>query len=334
VTPPVTPAFAFTSVIPSWNASTPAGTWVEVEARVMREQTASRWYTLARWADSDLDIHPASVSGQDEPAAVVATDVLQAPAGTAWTSYQLRVSLLRRPEATQGPSVRLLAAVVAEDGSEWTTPSEPRAGRGLELKVPAYSQQIHTGEYARWDSGGESWCSPTSTSMVLSFWGLGPTAEDYAWVADGIADPFVDHAARSVFDHAYAGAGNWSFNTAYAARFGTTAFVTRLRDLTEAEQFIAAGVPLVATVSFEADELAGAGYGTEGHLLTIVGFDDDGNVICNDPASHGVASNDEVRTVYDRGQFERLWIGRGGGVVYIIHPPDVPLPPAPSEPNW
>ena len=32
-------------------------------------------------------------------------------------------------------------------------------------------------------------------------------------------------------------------------------------------------------------------------------------MICNDPASHSIASNDEVRVVFDRAEFERVWLG-------------------------
>ncbi len=338
VSPEVRPGFRFTSVVPSWNAATPAGTWLEVEVRVSREGvTWSPWYTLARWASSEADIHPTSVGGQDGAEATVATDVLEAGEGVSWVAYQLRVALMRRPGTPATASVRLVAAVAAEPVPEPVVVSPPDAARGVEVPVPAYSQLVHRGEYPQWDSGGESWCSPTSTSMVLGRWDRWPLPEEYAWVDAGIADPFVDHAARSVFDHEFQGAGNWAFNTAYAARYDTAAFVTRLRDLREAERFLAAGIPLVATVSFTREELAGSGYDTEGHLITIVGFDDAGDVICNDPASHGVPGNHEVRTVYDRGQFERLWLSRGGGVVYVVHPPGVPLPELPAdaeEPNW
>ena len=77
---------------------------------------------------------------------------------------------------------------------------------------------------------------------------------------------------------------------AYAARFGMVAFVTRLRSLTEVEQFIKVGIPLVVSVSFKEHELEGAGYDTHGHLLTVIGFTEDGDVISNDPASHMVAT--------------------------------------------
>ena len=97
------------------------------------------------------------------------------------------------------------------------TTSAPGAAAGIELAVPSYAQSIHGGEYPQYGGGGAAWCSPTSTAMVMEYWGLGPSAADLAWVDPALADPCVDHAARFTFDAAYDGTGNWPFNTAYAA---------------------------------------------------------------------------------------------------------------------
>ncbi|HET7388512.1 MAG TPA: C39 family peptidase [Nocardioidaceae bacterium] len=340
VSPQVEPGFGATSLIASWNASTPSDSWLAVEIRTSADGVAwSQWYSLGRWAQTDAQIHPTSAPGQDDANARARTDLLDARDPAGWSAYQLRVVLLRPLGSTSCPQVRLLGAMASRlprDLPASRLPaSPPGPGRGVELDLPAYSQQLHRGRYPHWDSGGGSWCSPTSTSMALGRWDRGPNAADYTWVDDG-PDPWIVHAARRVFDYAYRGAGNWAFNTAYAAGFGTTAFVTRLRSLAEAELFVAAGIPVVATLAFGEGELAGSGYATHGHLLVIAGFDERGDVICHDPASHGVADNREVRTVYDRAEFERLWLAASGGVVYVIRPVDVPLPdpPEPEEPNW
>ena len=52
-----------------------------------------------------------------------------------------------------------------------------------------------------------------------------------------------------------------------------------------------------------------------GHLMVVVGFEADGDVVVNDPAG---ATNAEVRRVYDRAQFERIWIAASGGTAYVI----------------
>jgi hypothetical protein len=171
--------------------------------------------------------------------------------------------------------------------------------------------------------------------MVIEYWSKGPTPDDLAWVDPSYADPSVDFAARSTYDAAYRGTGNWPFNTAYAARFGLFAFVTQLRSLAEAERFIRAGIPLVASIASGPGELDGFLFsgGTNGHLVVIVGFDATGRPIVNDPAAW---SNATVRRSYDRAQFERVWLRGSSGTVYVIHPPEVPLPPPPEDatPNW
>jgi hypothetical protein len=164
--------------------------------------------------------------------------------------------------------------------------------------------------------------------MIIEYWGRAPTASDLAWVDPDYDDPQVCHAARHTFDYEYSGCGNWAFNTAYAGTYrGMHGVVTRLHSLTEAETLIGAGIPLITSQSFIAEELDGAGYGTAGHLMTLVGFTADGDVIANDPAS---PSNAAVRRVYNRRQWENIWLrtkrhdARGvvrsgtGGICYVL----------------
>jgi hypothetical protein len=182
---------------------------------------------------------------------------------------------------------------------------------------------IHRGDFPEYGGGGEAWCSPTSTSMVLGYYDALPGPRAYAWVGDR-PDPWVDHAARMTYDYDYEGTGNWPFNTAYAANLAGHAFVTRLRSLREAEPYLAAGIPLVASIAFGRGELDGAPISaSNGHLLVIVGFTKSGDVVVNDPAAPTDAS---VRRTYDRGQFENAWIPASGGTVYVITDDAHPLP--------
>jgi peptidase C39-like protein len=334
--PEVTPGFPFTELVASWNTVTPPGTWVETTARVVADDgTRSKSYSFGRWSMDRETINRTSVPDQGDDLADVSIDVLVARSGRTFASWQLTVSLHRLAGTEVTPEVSLVAAVAS--ALPWKrTPMPkriPASGSGVALDVPTYSQELHIGKYAQFSGGGESWCSPTSTAMVLTFFGAGPDREEFAWIDEHQPDPMVVHAAAHTYDWEY-GAGNWPFNTAYAGEFGLRGFVTRLRSLNEAEQFIAAGIPLIASVSFEGDELSGAGYSTEGHLMVIVGFTGSGDVIVNDPASHLVAENSAVRMVYDRGQFRSAWLMGSGGIVYVIRPPDLPLPPPPPEANW
>jgi hypothetical protein len=304
--PVVQPQASFTRLVASWNADTPADSRIRIEVQPTTATGESgAWYVLGVWAADDR-------------------------------SYMLRVELERTSADAASPSVRMLGASVSDFAySTSLGTSAPLSFDPIELSVPALSQEIHARQYPQWGGGGEAWCSPTSTEMVVEFWGRGPSADDLGWVDPTYADPSVDIAARSTYDAAYRGTGNWPFNAAYAARYGLEAFVTQLRSLAEAEGFVRAGVPLVASIASRPGELSGFLFsgGTNGHLVVIVGFDASGNPIINDPAAWSDAT---VRHVYDRAQFERIWLRGSGGTVYVIHPREVALPPPPPDatPNW
>lgn len=336
----ITPVFALTSLIASWNAATPAGTWVEiaVQGKTTSGKT-TRWYVMGRWTsgDSSRDIRRSSVGGQSDTYAAVSTDTLTVRSGYKIASYVVRVHLLRTAGTTAAPRVSLVSAIASALPSATRVATSPKGGaQGKVLAVPTYSQEKHRGHYPQYNGGGEAWCSATSTAMVLDYWKLGPPPALTGWVTQkGETRPQVDHVARCVYDYTYRGAGNWPFNTAYAGSRGARSFVTRLRSLYEAEQFIKAGVPLICSVSFRSSELTGAGYSTSGHLLVIVGFTAAGDVVVNDPASHLMASDGQVRVTYQRAQFENVWIPRGG-VAYVIAPWSRPLPRplVAHESNW
>jgi Peptidase_C39 like family len=330
--PWVATTFGLTEFIASYNASTPHGTFLEVSARGRTASgQPSSWDSLGRWASHDTRFHRMSLGSQRDDLSRVAVDTLVTKPGVRFARWQIRISLYRRTGSTKTPSVTRVAGMASRLPAS-SPPSAPGKARGKSLAVPRYSQQIHRGEYPRWDGGGEAWCSPTSTSMVLGFWHRLPSPRQYAWVNDAYQQPWVDYAARSTFAWRYDGTGDWPFNTAYAGRFGLDAFVTRLRSLREAEAFISAGIPLVASIAFGPGELNGAPItSTSGHLLVIRGFTTSGNVIVNDPAG---ATAKSVRRVYQRGQFENAWVDSTGGVVYVIHPSSVALPSPGSHSNW
>ncbi len=332
VSPWVSPGFGLTELIASYNASTPVGTFLEISARGRTGSgRVSSWDSLGRWAGHDVKFHRMSLGTQPDDLSRVAVDTVITNSGVSYTSWQLRISLFRRAGTTKTPTVTRVAAVASRlPQTSPTSSTGPAAGRSLD--VPKYSQQIHVGEYPKWDGGGEAWCSPTSTSMILGYWNRLPTPKQYAWVNDSYRQPWVDYAARYTFAWGYDGTGDWPFNTAYAGRFGLDAFVTRLRSLREAEQFIDVGIPLVASIGFGTGELDGAPISsTSGHLLVIRGFTSRGKVIVNDPAAPTAKT---VRRVYKRAQFENAWLDTTGGVVYVIHPPNKRLPQPGSHSNW
>ncbi|MEV0070027.1 peptidase C39 family protein [Amycolatopsis sp. NPDC050768] len=323
--------FDATQLIASWNAQTPAKTWLEVEAKGRTSAgVETTWYVMGRWASGDTDIQRTSVDGQSDDNASVDVDTLATKTGVTLRSYQLRVSLYREAGTRVTPTVSTLGAVTSNVPDRFdVAATKPGRARGIELKVPAYAQNIHKGQFPQYGGGGEAWCSPTSTEMVAEYWGKKPTAQQMSWIPSDYLDPSVVYAARNTYDYAYDGTGNWPFNTAYAASLGLRGHITRLHDLNELEDYIARGIPVITSQSFLSDELDGAGYGTSGHIMVVVGFTQAGDVIVNDPAS---STDARVRNVYKRDQFEKIWqrtkrytadgsVASGpGGVVYIVTP--------------
>lgn len=322
-----------TEAIASWNAQTPAGTWIQVELTgTYSDGTAAPWYVMGRWASGDKDIRRTSVDGQKDGRSSVWTDTFaidDAASGLRLASYRLRLTLYRAPGSRSTPTVWRLGVMGSDVPDRFTVPAST-PGLARELTVPRYSQEIHAGQYPAYDNGGEAWCSPTSSQMIIEYWGRRPTAKQLAWVDPAFADPQVCHAARYTYDYEYAGCGNWPFNAAYAATYkDLQGVVTRLGSLTDLETLIAAGIPAITSQSFLKTELTGAGYGTSGHLMTVIGFTADGDVIANDPASPADAA---VRRVYRRREWENIWLrtkrynasgnvtSGTGGVCYLYFP--------------
>ncbi|MGW2985925.1 peptidase C39 family protein [Streptomyces goshikiensis] len=329
------PAVPATEAIASWNARTPAGTWIQVELRpTYTDGATGPWYVMGRWAAGDGDIRRTSVDGQTDGKSTVWTDTLAVDhpqSGLRIRDWQLRLTLHRRPGADGGPLVWLAGAMVSDVPDRFTVPaSAPSPGGAHELTVPRYSQETHKGQYPEYDNGGEAWCSPTSSQMIIEYWGGRASAGALAWVDRAYKDPQVCHAARSTYDAAYKGCGNWPFNAAYAATYrGLGGVVTRLGSLADLETLVRAGIPAITSQSFRPEELTGAGYGTAGHLMTVIGFTAAGDVIANDPNS---ADNAAVRRVYKRAEWETIWlrtkrhntagkvVSGSGGICYLYGP--------------
>jgi hypothetical protein len=314
--PWVSPGHGFTEVIPSWRATTPAGTWIAVQVRA-RTSTGklTRWQKLGRWTSAVSSTYKRSFGTQDDGLSTVSTDTLRAKSGVVFTAYSVKVQVFRAAGATATPVIDSVHAVASQLASAVPPVSAPMLPAKT-LAVPAYSQMTHRGQYPQYGGGGQAWCSPTSLAMMLAYFGRRPTATEYSWVNGSYADPWVDEVARRVFDAQYKGTGNWPFNTAYAATRLPRAMVTRLSSLRDVERFIAAGLPVQVSITFSSGQLTGAPIsGTAGHLLVVVGFTSTGRVIVNDPAA---STNAGVRRTYDRAQFEAAWLRRSHGLAYVM----------------
>jgi hypothetical protein len=286
----------FDVVIPSFEAATPPGTWIAVSLSVRAGGTWSKDYVLGVWASSTETVKRHSVDGQDDAAAAVKVDTL-AINGTA-DALRFTVQLFAENGAT--PRVRSVAAIVSNSNAPKPGDAPTTAARGKVLDVPQRSQMIYP--------DGPSWCSPTSTSMLLAYWA--------AKLGRPELNETVPAAADLVYDHTSGLKGNWTFNMAHASSIGGGALhavVTRMSSLNQLERLIAADIP--AAISVESKQ---------GHLLVVRGFTQRGDVVCKDPA---YPSDAAVKVTYDRAELEGRWqYPHSQGTTYLIWPVGTSLP--------
>jgi hypothetical protein len=181
----------------------------------------------------------------------------------------------------------------------------------------AWGKIIPTPERSQFAAPDEhGWCSPTSTSMILARW------------SEMLHRPemtlSVPQVAAKVYDRGYKATGDWPFNTAFAGSFpGMRAYVSRFDDLSELEDWIAAGIPVAISARWDLMQ-DGRPLDDAGHLTVCIGFTKDGDLVINDPATH-FDRGQVVRRIYKRANVVRAW-ATSHNTVYLIFPVGAKLP--------
>lgn len=227
------------------------------------------------------------------------TDALAADIDEFRTSAPVDAIRLRLRVSTAEPRALFgapwLLSLSASDGEPAVTDSGP-AGGGARLAVPAMSQ-VEADEAIRWRI-----CSPASVAMVLAYYGA---RVDLAVLAREIFHPGLDRY------------GVWPAAIGAAARRGVAGYLLRFPDWHSAAWCLERGMPVIASVRYGADELAGAAIAeTTGHLLVLTGYEGD-TVLVNDPAARTAA---RVARRYRRDELCRAWLGRAG-IGYVLFRP-------------
>jgi len=289
------------NLIVSWNAETPAGTFLKMDARAVSANHATKFYTMGLWSPDNRAFPRASVRGQADADGDVKTDTLVLSRFAA--AAQIRVTLGGAKDAA--PSLKFLG--LSFSNTKRAPPAHPpnRVAWGKMIPVPERSQNAFPQQ--------EGWCSPVSVSMALERW-----AEVSGRPEMEVEAPEV---AAAVYDAEYRGTGNWPFNTAYAGSFeGMRAFVTRFDGIPELEDWIAAGIPVIISAPWHLLEPGRRATGS-GHLSVCIGFTREGDVVVNDPGS----APKRVRHIYKRKDVARAW-AQSHNTVYLIYPVGAKIP--------
>ena len=286
-------------LIASWNAETPDGACLKIEARALYPAGPTKYYTMGLWSVNANRYPRESVLDQKDADGDVATDILMLKRPC--DRFQIRLTL--GTDDGQKPKLKFLGLHLTD-----TTVAPPAlpsnlAALGRTIPVPERTQMAYM--------NGGVLCSPTTVSMIMAYWARQLHRPEL--------DRDVPDIANAIYDPKWPGTGNWPFNTAYAgAHRGIRGYVTRLSDLSEVEDWIAVGTPVVLSVC--ADRLHGKGPGPNGHLIVCVGFNENGDPVVNDPGA-----SDNLRRVYPRKDLIYAW-ANSRNAVYLIYPEDSEIP--------
>jgi hypothetical protein len=300
---PVTmPGHLWDELIVSWNCDPDAT--LEVEARFIHAGRTSLWYQLGSWS-MDTNRYPrTSINGQRDADAEVRTDLLHVYKPASAAQVRLKLGTIRPGRSPSAKDLRLLTLAFSAppDTAISTEPdlidSICSVGTFVKGKPGAWGKTLELPRYSQADypEGIQSWCSPTSVTMILHGWHnkLGMT---------GVA-PDVVSTARNVHDPGWPGTGNWTFNTAYIGTYpGLASCVARLPDIASLEDWLFEGNPVVTSVSYDLLKGRPTPRRGDGHLVVVIGFTSEGDVILHDP---GVRMERVLRTI-PRADFLRAW---------------------------
>jgi hypothetical protein len=272
----VLPFGGATRAVVSWNSRAEAGDiWIRA---LGADGSKGERLHLARWSAAERRSFSESDALLD-----VDVDVVHARAPLAAVEIETSAPLDLLALATPEPAL----------------PARPLSGRAFELAVPTRSQ--YPADPGALPQGlaasARGWCSAASLAMLLAYHGH---------------DLPLEEVAARVYDTAYGGTGNWSFNVAFAGSLGLRAYAAYLGDLRSAEDLLASGTPLALSFDWRPGELPGAPLAeSAGHFAVLRGFDARGDPIVADPALL------RVRTIYHRSAFEAVW-RRHGGLAYVV----------------
>ena len=216
---------------------------------------------------------------------------------------RLQIRLTLGGDDLQKPKLKYLGLCLTDTRAAPPALPANRAAWGKTVPVPERTQMAYP--------NGKVLCSPTTVSMIMTYW------------AQRLQRPELDHdvpdLVKAIYDSAWKGTGNWPFNMAYAGSYrGIRAYVARLTDLAEVEDWIAAGIPVGLSVC--SDRLHHRGPGPNGHLIVCVGFTRDGDPVVNDPGS-----SRNIRRVYPRQDLIYAW-AYSHNAVYIVYPEGFRIP--------
>ncbi|NLD33299.1 MAG: hypothetical protein GX653_00145 [Clostridiales bacterium] len=282
----------FEYAILSWNADTPAGASLEVQARFLHREKGE-WTPWLSWGMWEKSPKRASRSSSHELAAISYDTAWVAGDNVRAEKLQLR-AILRG----EGAVLRRIAYTLHDTGVA-ERPADPAHQGALTQEQLAYSQGIRESTIA------SVMCSAVTTCTQLNLAGEAYLPEEIALMQ---------------YDAALNGYGNWSFNMAMAGELGYKAYVT-YADEEELLRLLDQGRAVGMSVRYSGKPdggqpyLEGAPMTTDGHLITVRGYEiADGQrwYLVSDSAA---ATDEQAHMRYRGSQLMDAWVSR---ILYVV----------------
>ena len=301
------PEFEVRELIPSWNVMLESGEHLDVIIKASFDSGESYSFHLGRWAPGGRSIEMGSsrtsINDQNNDGGVVYTDTLvfkKTP-----TSCVANLQLHTKDPHGEAVKMAFFGVCLSGERSLDMPIGADQPISNLMLEVPRLCQRDYI--------GGGVWCSPTSVAMILRYWSHQLSRPELRYT--------VPEAASQVLDPGWPGTGNWAFNVAFAGgHSGMRAFVTRLNHLDELKSLLEHGMPIAASVSYDLLKGKPIKGSNDGHLVVLVGFNEKGDPVFNDPAACP-----EVTLSYPLDHFIKAWQS-SRQTVYVIYPSELLLP--------
>lgn len=302
--PEIKAPIAWDELVVSWNADAPSGTYLKIEARGIYPDRETKFYTLGLWSEDTSKFPRESVRQQKDSDGRVSTDTLILSQPCERT--QIRITLGSADKNVE-PKLKFLGLSFLNSKAEMVSLPPNKKAWGKIIETPERSQNSYPEE--------QGWCSPTSLAMVMMRWSSVLKRPEL--------NIDVRECAAAVLDKNY-GTGNWPFNTAFAGKFPQMrGYISRFTDISELEDWIAAGIPVIISSPGHLLEEGRKNTGS-GHVVTVIGFTETGDVVINDPAMR-IEKRKTVQRTYKRENVIKAW-KTSKNTVYLVYPESAKIP--------
>ena len=284
---------SFNECVPSWAAITSTTSTVEflIKVRVNGSWSDYITYCSGGWG---LGLQN-KANDKSNSLIKLSTDEIKLYNSKSADAIQFKLILRRTTTSNESPKVSLCA--FALKGTNYSAPSYSLDS--LPNNVKHVVPKLYQGAVP---TIGNSICSPTSSTMLLKYKGLSFTDKDAQYEHRYIAGLAKDYG-NGIY-------GNWVYNTVTMSAYGFNSYVARFYSVAELCHHIATVGPVACSMKGQMTSDM-KNYYTNGHLITIIGYEYNNGVltlISNDP------NVKEVECRYTEAVFTNTW----RNIVYVI----------------